>query len=57
MVATPYVLLAAFGFMIHRGFKKIRQAEAARGTFSGDEPPETETGIHPDLSTVPHPRG
>ena len=30
MVGTPYALLAAFGFFVYRGFKKISQAEAAR---------------------------
>jgi hypothetical protein len=27
MVAAPYVLMGAFGFLIYRGFKKIQQAE------------------------------
>jgi hypothetical protein len=43
MIATPYLLLAAFGFVIYRGFKKIQQAEqsvpAALPSDAGEPPP------------------
>jgi hypothetical protein len=48
MVGTPYVLLAAFGFMIYRGFKKINQAEAARSPGQDVEPFETGSDIPAD---------
>jgi hypothetical protein len=31
MVATPYLLLGAFGFYVYRGLKKNRAARAAVG--------------------------
>jgi len=43
MVGTPYLLLAAFGFLIYRGVKRINQAEAARDVnpmTTGTEPPQ-----------------
>ena len=28
MVATPYLLLAGFGFLAYRGYRKLRQMDA-----------------------------
>jgi hypothetical protein len=53
MVATPYVLLGAFGFMIYRGFKKMNQAELAQGVA---QPVDRVSGEpHPSIGTTAPP--
>ncbi len=47
MVGTPYLLLAAFGFMVYRGFKRIHQAEAARDPGQENPAPEPPQSLTP----------
>jgi hypothetical protein len=56
MVGTPYALLAAFGFFVYRGFKKISQAEAARAFDQDGGQLADETGLLPEITPAPDPR-